>query len=199
MPNQLPKNQNLSNLTSFRNEKHLNLLDHVPDFKESQEDRITNFILIISVFLGIAVSTVNYLNLTSAQNIELDTETQQSIEFIKSKETLNFELKKDIDYLQNYKTAKDSIKIKYGNFYQEMSDFLNEIGKPSIESLTFNHDSNYFKFQIVFFSTNQNIEEVISNFQEKNKKFSNLKMEKIEKLPNSKEIKYTFNGEIDGR
>lgn len=199
MLNQLPKNQNLSNLTSFRDEKHLNLLDQVPDFKESQEDRITNFIIFISIFLGFAVSTVSYLNLTSDKNYELETDIQQNIEFVKSKETFNFELKKDIEYLQNYKRAKESIKIKYGNFYQEMSTFLNEIGKPAIETLTFKNENNNFKFQIVFFSTNQKIEEVVNKFQEKNKKFKNLKMEKIETIPDSKEIKYTFNGEIDGR
>jgi len=199
MPNQLPKNQNQSNSLSFRNEKHLNLIENSPVFEHSQEERISSFILIISIFLGLSVSAVNYLNLTSTKTLELDTNTKESLEVVKSKETYMFELKKDVDFLNKYKLAKDSIKIKQGNFYVEIADFLNYLGRPEIESLTFNQDRNTFKFKLIFFSGNTKIEDQIKEFEKNNKKFSNLKLETLEKLSETKETKYTYTGEIDGK
>lgn len=199
MPNQLPKNQNQSNFLSFNNEKHLNLIDSVPVFEQSQEERITNFLLIISIFLGVTVSIISYLNLTSTKTIELDSETLQSIEEVKAKETFIFELKKDTDFLNKYKEAKATIKIKQGVFYEEISAFMIAVGRPPIESLNFTQTNNIYKFKLVMFSKDSNIETKFKEFEQKNKKFSNLKIETIEKLPDSKETKYTIEGEIDGR
>jgi len=199
MPNQLPKNQNLSNFLSFRNEKQVNLIENNPSIEDNQDNRITNFILIITLFLNAVVSVVNYLNLTSTNSFSLNSDTLFKIEEVKSNETRVFELNKEVEYLKRYREAKNSITIKQGNFYENMSLFLEEFGYPELENLTFNSQNNVYNFKIVFFSGNSNIENIIKNIQEKNKKISNLKIESIERLSDVRETKYTITGDIDGR
>lgn len=123
MPNQLPKNQNLSNFLSFRNEKQVNLIENNPSIEDNQDNRITNFILIITLFLNAVVSVVNYLNLTSTNSFSLNSDTLFKIEEVKSNETRVFELNKEVEYLKRYREAKNSITIKQGNFYENMSLF----------------------------------------------------------------------------
>jgi hypothetical protein len=196
MPNQLPKNQSQN---SFNNEKHLNLLDNLPPIQASQNDRITNFILFISIFLSLAVSVVTYLNLTNSKKFTPTSETSENIEFIRSKETYIFEINKEVNYLNRYKSATNSIKIKQATFYEEMSNLITFLGKPSIETIEFNQENSIYKFKLVFFYRNQKIEENVKEFASKNNKFKNLKLDLIEKIDENNQFKITYIGEIDGR
>ncbi len=196
MPNQLPKNQSQN---SFNNEKHLNLLDNLPPIQASQNDRITNFILFISIFLSLAVSVVTYLNLTNSKKFTPTSETSENIEFIRSKETYIFEINQEVNYLNRYKSATNSIKIKQATFYEEMSNLITFLGKPSIETIEFNQENSIYKFKLVFFYRNQNIEENVKEFASKNNKFKNLKLDLIEKIDENNQFKITYIGEIDGR
>lgn len=196
MPNQLPKNQNPN---SFKNEKHLNLLDNIPNLEQSQNERITNFILFISIFLSIVASLVTYLNLNNSQKFTPPSETIENIEFIKSKETFTYEVKKVYDYLKRYQAATNSIKIKQSIFYEETSKLLSYLGNPNIESLEFTQENNLYKFKIIFFFKNQDIEKLIKEFETKNNKFSNLKLESLEKIDENNQYKITYTGDIDGR
>ena len=196
MPNQLPKNQSQN---SFNNEKHLNLLDNLPPIQSSQNDRITNFILFISIFLSLAVSVVTYLNLTNSKKFTPTSETSENIEFIRSKETYIFEINQEVNYLNRYKYATSSIKIKQATFYEEMSNLITFLGKPSIETIEFNQENSIYKFKLVFFYRNQNIEENVKEFASKNNKFKNLKLDLIEKIDENNQFKITYIGEIDGR
>lgn len=196
MPNQLPKNQNQN---SFNNEKHLNLLDNLPSIESGQDERITNFIFFISVFLSIGVSFTTYLNLTNNSQFKIDEKTQQNIDLIKSRETYIYELNSEVEYLKRFKEANQSIKVKQSVFYSEVSSLLSFIGNPNLELIQFNQVDNQYSFKIIFFYSNQNIEEKIKEFQSKNPKLKSIKLETIERIDENKEIKYTFVGEIDGR
>ncbi len=196
MPNQLPKNQNQN---SFNNEKHLNLLDNLPSIESGQDQRITNFIFFISVFLSIGVSFTTYLNLTSNSQFKIDEKTQQNIDLIKSRETYIYELNSEVEYLKRFKEANQSIKVKQSVFYSEVSSLLSFIGNPNLELIQFNQVDNQYSFKIIFFYSSQNIEEKIKEFQSKNPKLKSIKLETIERIDENKEIKYTFVGEIDGR
>lgn len=196
MPNQLPKNQNQN---SFNNEKHLNLLDNLPSLESGQDQRITNFIFFVSVFLSIGVSFTTYLNLTNNSEFNIDEKTQQNIDLIKSRETYIYELNSEVEYLKRFKEASQSIKVRQSVFYNEVSSLLSFIGNPSLELIQFNQVDNQYSFKIIFFYSNQNIEEKIKEFQSKNPKLKSIKLETIERIDENKEIKYTFVGEIDGR
>jgi len=203
MLNQLPKKLNQSNynpLTSYNNEKHLNLLDSINTFQKSQEERVINFIFVLSIVLGLATSLITYLNLTRTDKFSLDPDSQINIDYLKSKESTFLDLKEKTDFLKRYKEVKDSIKIKQSIFFSEIKEFINFIGNISIESIQYvSNENNIYLVKISFYSKDPLIQDKIKQFESESKKFKKINIESVEKISESNETKYVISGEIDGR
>ena len=203
MLNQLPKKLNQSNynpLTSYNNEKLLNLLDSINTFQKSQEERVINFIFVLSIVLGLATSLITYLNLTRTDKFSLDPDSQINIDYLKSKESTFLDLKEKTDFLKRYKEVKDSIKIKQSIFFSEIKEFINFIGNISIESIQYvSNENNIYLVKISFYSKDPLIQDKIKQFESESKKFKKINIESVEKISESNETKYVISGEIDGR
>lgn len=197
MLNQLPKNLNLSNSV---NEKHLNLLDQLPEIKTTQESSVTNFILVITIFFVALSSFISFLNIKNDNlSTSIDSATQENLNFVASKESTNLELKQDIKFLNDYKQKSSLIKNKYYNFFETLNFLYSSLGDIYLDKLTYTNSDNVFNFRINFYSKNKNLEQDIQKFSNLNKRITTLKMESIEKIPGTADYKYVFNGVIDGR
>jgi hypothetical protein len=197
MLNQLPKNLNLSNSV---NEKHLNLLDQLPEIKTTQESSVTNFILIITIFFVALSSFISFLNIKNDNlSTSIDSATQENLNFVASKESTNLELKQDIKFLNDYRQKSSLIKNKYYNFFETLNFLYSSLGDIYLDKLTYTNSDNVFNFRINFYSKNKNLEQDIQKFSNLNKRITTLKMESIEKIPGTADYKYVFNGVIDGR
>jgi len=197
MLNQLPKNLNLSNSV---NEKHLNLLDQLPEIKTTQENSVTNFILVITIFFVALSSFISFLNIKNDNlSTSIDSATQENLNFVASKESTSLELKQDIKFLSDYKHKSSLIKNKYYNFFETLNFLYSSLGDIYLDKLTYTNSENVFNFRINFYSKNKNLEQDIQKFSNLNKRITTLKMESIEKIPGTADYKYVFNGVIDGR
>lgn len=197
MLNQLPKNLNLSNSI---NEKHLNLLEELPEIKTTQETSVTNFIFVLTIFFVILSSFISYLNIRNDKlSTTADYITQENINFIGSKETVTLDLKKDTKFLNDYKQKSSLIKNKYYNFFETITSLRESLGNIYLDGLVYTNSDNVFNFRISFFSKNKDLEQDIQELKEVNKRITNIKMESIEKIEGTTDYKYVFNGVIDGR
>jgi hypothetical protein len=197
MLNQLPKNLNLSNSV---NEKHLNLLDQLPEIKTTQESSVTNFILVLTIFFVALSSFISFLNIKNDNlSTSIDSATQENLNFVASKESTNLELKQDIKFLNDYKQKSSLIKNKYYNFFETLNSLYTSLGDIYLDKLTYTNSDNVFNFRINFYSKNKNLEQDIQKISNLNKRITTLKMESIEKIPGTVDYKYVFNGVIDGR
>lgn len=197
MLNQLPKNLNLSNSV---NEKHLNLLDQLPEIKTTQESSVTNFILVLTIFFVTLSSFISFLNIKNDNLVtSADSDTQENLNFIASKESTSLDLKQDIKFLNEYKQKSSLIKNKYYNFFETLNSLYTSLGDIYLDKLTYTNSDNVFNFRINFFSKNKDLEQDIQKFKSLNKRITTIKMESIEKIPGTPDYKYVFNGVIDGR
>ena len=197
MLNQLPKNLNLSNSV---NEKHLNLLDQLPEIKTTQESSVTNFILVLTIFFVTLSSFISFLNIKNDNlSTSADSDTQENLNFIASKESTSLDLKQDIKFLSEYKQKSSLIKNKYYNFFETLNSLYTSLGDIYLDKLTYTNSDNVFNFRINFFSKNKDLEQDIQKFKSLNKRITTIKMESIEKIPGTPDYKYVFNGVIDGR
>ena len=193
MLNQLPKNLNLSNSV---NEKHLNLLDELPEIKTTQETSVTNFILVLTIFFVTLSSFISFLNIRNDNlSTTADDITEENINFIGSKETVTLDLKQDTKFLNDYKQKTFLIKNKYYNFFDTVSSLRESLGNIYL----YTNSENVFNFRISFFSKNKDLEQDIQKLKEVNKRITSMKMESIEKIEGTTDYKYVFNGVIDGR
>ena len=197
MLNQLPKNLNLSNSV---NEKHLNLLDQLPEIKITQESSVTNFILVLTIFFVTLSSFISFLNIKNDNlSTSADSDTQENLNFIASKESTSLDLKQDIKFLSEYKQKSSLIKNKYYNFFETLNSLYTSLGDIYLDKLTYTNSDNVFNFRINFFSKNKDLVQDIQKFKSLNKRITTIKMESIEKIPGTPDYKYVFNGVIDGR
>ena len=197
MLNQLPKNLNLSNSV---NEKHLNLLDQLPEIKTTQESSVTNFILVLTIFFVTLSSFISFLNIKNDNlSTSVDSDTQENLNFVASKESTSLDLKQDIKFLSEYKQKSSLIKNKYYNFFETLNSLYTSLGDIYLDKLTYTNSDNVFNFRINFFSKNKDLEQDIQKFKSLNKRITTIKMESIEKIPGTPDYKYVFNGVIDGR
>ncbi len=197
MLNQLPKNLNLSNSV---NEKHLNLLDQLPEIKTTQESSVTNFILVLTIFFVTLSSFISFLNIKNDNlSTSVDSDTQENLNFVASKESTTLDLKQDIKFLNDYKQKNSLIKNKYYNFFETLNSLYTSLGDIYLDKLTYTNSDNVFNFRINFFSKNKDLEQDIQKFKSLNKRITTIKMESIEKIPGTPDYKYVFNGVIDGR
>jgi hypothetical protein len=197
MLNQLPKNLNLSNSV---NEKHLNLLDELPEIKTTQETSVTNFILVLTIFFVTLSSFISFLNIRNDNlSTTADDITEENINFIGSKETVTLDLKQDTKFLNDYKQKTFLIKNKYYNFFDTLSSLRESLGNIYLDTLVYTNSENVFNFRISFFSKNKDLEQDIQKLKEINKRITSMKMESIEKIEGTTDYKYVFNGVIDGR
>ena len=197
MLNQLPKNLNLSNSV---NEKHLNLLDQLPEIKTTQESSVTNFILVLTFFFVTLSSFISFLNIKNDNlSTSADSDTQENLNFIASKESTSLDLKQDIKFLSEYKQKSSLIKNKYYNFFETLNSLYTSLGDIYLDKLTYTNSDNVFNFRINFFSKNKDLVQDIQKFKSLNKRITTIKMESIEKIPGTPDYKYVFNGVIDGR
>ena len=197
MLNQLPKNLNLSNSI---NEKHLNLLDELPEIKTTQETSVTNFILVLTIFFVTLSSFISFLNIRNDNlSTTADDITEENINFIGSKETVTLDLKQDTKFLNDYKQKTFLIKNKYYNFFDTVSSLRESLGNIYLDTLVYTNSENVFNFRISFFSKNKDLEQDIQKLKEVNKRITSMKMESIEKIEGTTDYKYVFNGVIDGR
>ncbi len=197
MLNQLPKNLNLSNSV---NEKHLNLLDELPEIKTTQETSVTNFILVLTIFFVTLSSFISFLNIRNDNlSTTADDITEENINFIGSKETVTLDLKQDTKFLNDYKQKTFLIKNKYYNFFDTVSSLRESLGNIYLDTLVYTNSENVFNFRISFFSKNKDLEQDIQKLKEVNKRITSMKMESIEKIEGTTDYKYVFNGVIDGR
>jgi hypothetical protein len=199
LQNLLPKNlPNLQNNPELK--KELNLISEnltKDNYTPQQKNEMLNRLIILTVVTSSILLALTYLNFTNSSQAGPLNEKIQNIN--NKYESINLEitnLEESSLKLSQYENAKLS-KISRKDFFFFLSNISRILQNEVVVLYDYTHEIGSTNFKIIYNSDNQDTENQIKDFIQKNSKIKNFKSNSVEF--EGKTLQYTIEGVYDER
>jgi hypothetical protein len=199
LQNLLPKNlPNLQNNPELK--KELNLISEnltKDNYTPQQKNEMLNRLIILTVVTSSILLALTYLNFTNSSQAGPLNEKIQNIN--NKYESINLEitnLEESSLKLSQYENAKLS-KISRKDFFFFLSNISRMLQNEVVVLYDYTHEIGSTNFKIIYNSDNQDTENQIKDFIQKNSKIKNFKSNSVEF--EGKTLQYTIEGVYDER
>ena len=199
LQNLLPKNlPNLQNNPELK--KELNLISEnltKDNYTPQQKNEMLNRLIILTVVTSSILLALTYLNFTNSSQAGPLNEKIQNIN--NKYESINLEitnLEESSLKLSQYENAKLN-KISRKDFFFFLSNISRMLQNEVVVLYDYTHEIGSTNFKIIYNSDNQDTENQIKDFIQKNSKIKNFKSNSVEF--EGKTLQYTIEGVYDER
>ena len=199
LQNLLPKNlPNLQNNPELKKELNLISENLIKDsYTPQQKNEMLNRLIILTVFTSSILLALTYLNFT---NTSQASPLNEKIQNINNKyESINLEITNLEDSslkLSQYENAKLN-KISRKDFFFFLSNITRILQNEVIVLYDYTHEIGSTDFKIIYNSNNEEIENQIKDFVQKNSKIKNFKSNSLEF--EGATLQYTIEGTFNER